>query len=455
MPMACALLTVLFAFGNPDAKLADLLRQYFLAADDAARSPLADQIVKLPGLDRKKLAGAIRDLSLWEKQRTGRYDVHLRLGADASSEKQVFLSVPANCDPARKWPLILSFHGTNGQSRQMLAMTMDLLGERAAEFIVAAPQDIGPLGLTSPPGQIAQIQELLLTLRKRFHLDNDRVYVMGYSLGSHHTWLSSVIYPDAFAGAIPLATPLQLIGGDALFDTLLPNARQIAILFCWGQKDTLDPQGKPDPDGGNAELNRRMSKVIRASDFRNFTAVELPGVGHMGVLPPPDAFGTILNEKRVHTTKEIHHAFRLPIQSRAFWVEAEELQGDPLPDQTVKIHFAPGQDPIAAQKRYLTERLGVIEAKCEGQTITLRGRKTKGLVLYLDDELLDLDKPVKIVRTGKTRFEGRINPDLRVMLHEAARTWDFDRLVSARVVIPLFGKVRFGVDDRRSSHEKK
>jgi len=452
---ASALLFLILALGGPNAKLADLLHQYFLATDDAARSALAEQIVLIPGINRKSLAQAIRSVSLWEKQKTGQYDLQLRLGPGASSDRQVSLSVPPDYDPARRWPLIITFHGTNGQSRQMVSMTRDLLGGRKDEFIIAAPQSIGPLGLTSPPEQIGQIHEHLIAVRKRFHLDNDRVYVMGYSLGSHHTWLASVVFPDDFAGAIPLATPLQLVGGDALFETLLPNARQIAILFCWGVKDTLEPNGKPNPDGGNAELNRRMTATIRGANFRSFEAVELPGVGHIGVRPPVDAFSAILDQKRVHEPKEIRQAFRLPVQSRAWWVEAEELQGDPLPDNTIKIHYAPGQDPVVAQKRYLTERLGVIEVKCEGQTITLRGRKTKGLVLYLDDELLDLDKPIKIIRSGKTRFEGRITPDLRVMLEEAARSWDFDRLVSARVVVPLSAKVRFGLDSKPAAHEKK
>ncbi|MND03248.1 hypothetical protein D3C83_229850 [compost metagenome] len=34
--------------------------------------------------------------------------------------------------------------------------------------------------------------------------------------------------------------------------------------------------------------------------------------------------------------------------------------------------------------------------------------------------------------------------DMRVTLREAARTWDFDRLASARVVVPVAGKVKFG-----------
>jgi hypothetical protein len=425
-----------------DPRRATLLREYFLATDAAARHSAADAICEIPGLTCAKLAAAIRRVQLWEKQRTGEYDLWVCLGHDGSAQKQVWLSIPKEYDPARRWPLIVAFHGQSGQARQMLAFTRRLLGQRTDEFIIAAPQDIGPLGLTQPDSDVSQPRVLLARLRRIFHIDSDRVYVTGYSLGSHNAWIAAVMHVDCFAGAMPLATPLQMVGGDALYSEILPNARQIAILFCWGETDNLDAQGQPHPQGGNAALNRRMADVIRGIGFPRFEAVELPGAGHLGVEPPSEALAKLLDERRVRSPKGIHQAFRLPEQSRAYWLAANGMQGDPLPNETVQFRVPHGQDPIAAQKKYLVDRLGVIEATCERQTIKLKARRAKNIVLLLGDGLVNFDKPVTIIRNGRKRFEGRIQPDPRVMLDEATREWDFERLAWARVMVPLSGNVR-------------
>jgi hypothetical protein len=77
------------------------------------------------------------------------------------------------------------------------------------------------------------------------------------------------------------------------------------------------------------------------------------------------------------------------------------------------------------------------------------------VTLLLSDELLDLDRPVMIIRNGKKRFEGRVRRDLRVMLREAAGDWDFARLPTARAVIPVGGMVRFGYPETDSKEGRK
>ena len=75
----------------------------------------------------------------------------------------------------------------------------------------------------------------------------------------------------------------------------------------------------------------------------------------------------------------------------------------------------------------------------------------------LSGELIDLDKPVTIIRNQKKRWAGKIEPDLRVILVEAARSWDFERLPTARVVVPVGGAVKFGypVSGARSDQPEK
>ena len=440
--IALALLPPLPATADQD--LNDLLRRHFTAKTTAERVTVLKEILAVEGLTPARLAEAIKRLKLWKKPQTGEYETSLRLRKAKGSEMALWVRVPETYDPDKAWPLVIALHGQGGKAEHMLRLTAQLLGSAANQFIIAAPQDLGPLGLTQPPDIVSRPRYLLVALRHTFHVDSDRVYLMGYSQGSHDAWMAAVMYPDCWAGIVPLATNLQLVGGDLLYEEVLPNTQNLAILFCWGRGDTLTAEGKPHPTGGNAAACRQMSAVIGALGFKHFEAVELEGVGHLGVEPPADRLAALLSQQRLHYPNHVRQTFRLPDQSDAYWIGAEELQGEPLPDGVLSIPVPSDEDPQTVKRKWLTDRLGLVEGDCRSQSINIVARRTPRVVLSLSDELLDLDKPVKIMRGKKKLFEGKIERDMAVMLTEAARGWDFARLPVARAVVPLGGKVKYG-----------
>ncbi len=444
--MSAVILSILLltpAIGG-DERLDQLLRQHYQARSSAKRHGLQRKILATDGLTPKKLAAAIRTLELWEPRAAGEHELQVRLRRGKASAKTVWVRVPDRYDPGRAWPLVITLHGQGGRAQPMLRLTRQMLGGAADAFILAAPQDLGPLGFTEASHVVAEPRNLLIGLRHLFHIDSDHVILLGYSLGSHNAWMATVMHADCFSGVVPLASPLQVVGGGLIFAELLPNCRNTAILFCWGREDTLGRDGKAHPQGGNAEANRQLSASIRGLGFDHFDAVELPDIGHVGVVPPPELLAKLLLRTRESFPKHVRQTYRLADQSRAYWLAADQLQGKPLPNGELKIPVKRGEDPRAAQRAYIIGRLGLVEGRRDGQTIGLTTRRTARVILLLSDAMIDLDRPVTILRNRKKRYEGRIRRDLRVMLEEAARDWDFNRLYAARVVVPLGGKVKFG-----------
>src|SRR5262245_13913092 len=127
--MILAFLIACAVTGPPesDGKLDSTLRKYFLETDKAAQRRLEDEICATPKLTCGQLAKAIRAVQLWDAQKTGQYEVRLRLGEEVATDKQVWLSVPADYDAAKSWPLIVTYHGQGGQARDMLMFTRQLL----------------------------------------------------------------------------------------------------------------------------------------------------------------------------------------------------------------------------------------------------------------------------------------------------------------------------------------
>jgi hypothetical protein len=63
---------------------------------------------------------------------------------------------------------------------------------------------------------------------------------------------------------------------------------------------------------------------------------------------------------------------------------------------------------------------------------------TKGNVtLFLNEELFDLSRPVKVVVNGKEVFNAIVKPDLKAMLESCAEFYDPERLFPASVDVVI------------------
>jgi len=453
----------------PETDLDQLLHDYFLAPDQGKQHKLQGEILATDGLTPGKLAESIRRLELWDSQPTGEMKVVLQLGKDKSTEKLVWLSVPHDYDPNERWPLIIALHHAGGDARWTMDYTLGLLKDRASEFIIAAPLWIGAtsfvaegqrprirgLGFTSATESVNQPRLLVRKLRHRFHIDSNRVYLVGYSLGASNTWMGAVMHADCFAGIAPISHVMQIFESHIFYPELLPNLRNTWILFSWGEKDINNAKGEVSSTGGIAGRSRKMAKTIRELGLKRFKTFEMPGVGHQGVIPLEEDFLKLVDRRRRSYPKRIRQTFRLADQSEAYWIAADSLNGEPLSEGgRLQIRIRPGEATDAAKRRVITESIGRIEARCKGQKITLRSHRVPRVVLRLSDDLLDLDKKVRILRGKKEVFNGRIKRDPEVMLREAARGWDFDRLPVARVVVPVAGRVEFGYPSDKKDRSK-
>lgn len=94
---------------------------------------------------------------------------------------------------------------------------------------------------------------------------------------------------------------------------------------------------------------------------------------------------------------------------------------DPWPEKVVW-----GQSSIRSERFYWLGGIsnGVIEAKVKGQTISVDGVREQPLVLWLNDELLDLDKPVTIIIDGKELLNKKINRTREAIEQSLSRRLD-------------------------------
>ena len=185
-------------------------------------------------------------------------------------------------DPQKKWPTILFLHGSGERGADLnklytQGLTKYVKNHPDFPFIVISPQC--PL---REEWTMSQLSDLLDEVQKKYHVDADRIYLTGLSMGGYGTWRMAIAYPDRFAAAAPICGQ-----GDPA------EVARLSELPLWsfhGDHDDAVPiQG--DIDAVNA-LRAKSGRV-------KFTIY--PGVGHDSWTQTylnPELYSWFLQQKR-------------------------------------------------------------------------------------------------------------------------------------------------------------
>lgn len=179
--------------------------------------------------------------------------------------------VPSAYDRQRAFPLIVALHGGGGDENVMIGRRngpMTALAERHG-YIVVSPLGYRPYGGYGRPFDETRMPDLvrrtrlseqdvmnvLARVRSEYRIDEDRIYLMGHSMGGNGTWRLGAKYPDVWAALAPIAagsvTPEGFVGGRVApgdgtkrvvsrpydFDAI----KHIPVLVCHGALDPRAP----------------------------------------------------------------------------------------------------------------------------------------------------------------------------------------------------------------------
>jgi acetyl esterase/lipase len=187
------------------------------------------------------------------------------------------LYVPPDFDAAKRYPLVISLHGGGSNHRLNLRRVFGLgnrPGESDAEatryfprfpdvdMIVASPLARGTLGYIGIPE--ADVYAVLDDVKKRFLIDEDRIYLTGLSMGGGGALYLAMTRPDIWA-AVAAVCPSMPPG----FEFLVGNARHIPVKLFQGSDDPVI-----QPESTRAWRDR-LKSVGAGVEY-----VEYPGVKH-------------------------------------------------------------------------------------------------------------------------------------------------------------------------------
>lgn len=165
------------------------------------------------------------------------------------------LYLPKDYGQKDSWPLLLFLHGAGERGHDL-----ELVKKHGPPKLIQEGKDF-PFIVVSPQcpkdhwWEPFELTVLLDDIVEKYHVDEDRVYLTGLSMGGFGTWALAAYSPDRFAALVPVC------GGG---DPILARHRQFSHIPAWvfhGAKDPVVPVERSEEmvealkkRGGNPKL---------------------------------------------------------------------------------------------------------------------------------------------------------------------------------------------------------
>lgn len=342
------------------------------------------------------------------------YGLHRKLAPFGESHCEYFVYVPSSYVPDRAWPVVLALHGVGGRGSGQ-AMAWLKSSAHNDEFIFVAPTYGSGLWWEEAAERL--VLSVLNTVKQDYHIDTNKVYLTGFSSGGHGVWYFAIRYPWLFAAINPIA-------GECPHPSLLANLMHVPACIVHGAKDTVIPvEAAIDAYSRLEKLNYRV--IYK----------ELPELRHRF---PSSETEVVLDwfriNKRQPYPKRITFATESTQYSMSYWIEITEFS-EWVGQITGVSRDMRGR--LAKPQTFpetATVRADVVEEKNE---IHLGTDGIKALRLYLDNGLVNLDKPLNVYINGKAVFSSKVDIRIQTILETARKRNERDVLFSTYIDVKV------------------
>jgi dienelactone hydrolase len=437
-----ALATV--ASAQAPSALDEAFTTFFLADDPAAASIEADRIVK---------RGVAFD-DAWARLKKGRQYIFekkgefaLRWKSNAGPYFNNIVDVPAGYDPSRQWPLRVQLHGGIGRpSPNAVRPRNPGVGNpepgnreglppqgRTVNRIEGEPQIYAhPSGWADAQWwdveQVANILRLVDTLKRRYNIDESRIYITGISDGGTGVYYMAMKSPTTWASYLPLNGSIAVLRGaengadGELFGNNLINA---PLYIVNGENDPLYPVWHVEPHiAWFTQLGVPFVFRPQAGAVHNTAWWPTERA-------PYEAF-VHAHPRTAHPASVTWETERADAFNRNRWLIIEGLKS-----ASARASADKSPDPRLADAGFFphTAPSGRVNITRTGNAFEAKTRGVATFTLLLSPDAIDFSQPVTVTVNGTRVFAGPVRKDPAVLLRWAARDNDRTMLYAAELTI--------------------
>ena len=381
-----------------------------LTATEAVGAKTIEQLVQLlppvlntPGLQ----AGRVAAITVHEPGRTREDD-------DDPKAIRYSVLLPPEFNPHHTYPVVVALHEWGWTPERVLKWwggddTAQLQSQRHG-YIVIAPDYLPPkFGDPLPAPTDTIVWECLRDARRRFLIDSDRLFLSGHGRGADAAFDVALARPDLFAGVIPISGGIIQPKGVAPRDNL--RLQENARLQAW-----YAVMGEFDFGLFDRHAQWFESQMLNGTDV---LVAQYKARGHE----------TFYSE--IHRFFEWMELHRRPAEPKDFNLSS-------LRATDVRLHWVRWADTTPKGKRPakltpITLSARIQPGETEKKSILLGGHGP--VTVWLNANLIDLDKRLSITLDGQRKFNDFLKPEIEAVLEDFRQRGDRQRLHSVRIQI--------------------
>jgi hypothetical protein len=371
------------------------------------------------------------------KEKVGDFSIRFAAGAGLLLDNAV--SVPIDYTPERRWTLRVQLHGgVNRRAAQTLGgaaleeeETADggrapSLGRRRAENRIPGEPQIYVFPTASADAawwhvnQVDNILRVVDRLKRRYNIDETRIYLTGISDGGTGTYYMAMKDPTVWSAFLPLNGSIKVLGNPAVRaegEMFAGNLVNRPFYIVNGGRDPLYPV---EHVATHVEAFKRLGVPLV---FR-----PQPAAGHDTSWWPYE---------RGLFEQFVKQRPREPQPVRISW-ETERTDRFNRADWLVIDALGASAADAAFEDLDLFEHKrpsGRVDVERRGNVFTARSRGVRAFTLLLSPDAIDFDQPVTVRLNGADVFQGRVETDRAALMKWAARDADRQRLYAAELKV--------------------
>ena len=429
-------LTLAFAAGlaaQSPAPVDVAFDKFFATESPADAMAAADQLVAA-GVDFETAYARLKKGRFYGDEKRGEYA--LRWKSKSGPFFNNMVDVPADYDPAKTWQLRVQLHGgvarpsPNPTSAQGATAGKPQPGQpaRTGNRIEGEKQIyLHPSGWAAAQWwdeeQIDNILRSVDTLKRKYNIDESRIYITGISDGGTGVYYMALKEPNLWSSYLPLNGSIAVIrspqnGADGeMYGNNLSNAPMYIVN---GELDNLYPVDQVEPH------------------IKWFQALGVPhvfrpqaGAGHNTAWWPTERepYEKFIGEhaRAAHPDKLSWETERTDKFNRNRWLVINELRQDVSRETELK-------DRGFFQHTKLSGRVDVTRT---GNAFAAKVRDVAAFTLLLSPDASDFSKPIAVTVNGKLAFNGMVKKDVATLLRWSARDNDRTALYGAELTIAV------------------
>jgi pimeloyl-ACP methyl ester carboxylesterase len=309
--------------------------------------------------------------------------------------------LPLHYDRAKKWPLVVYLHGYNQDNPEYVKWwSADKRHDPSSDkydIIFIEPHGRGNtqyLGIGD-----RDVLKCIELAKQKFNVDEDRVYLMGSSMGGFGTWNVATRHPELFAAIAPIyggsdyhvnisqENLKKMSSWEIFFNDKFSSTSQMESLV---NMPILVSHGDQD-QSVNVNLSRYLVRMLQRWDY-DVRYIEVPGKGHTELGLWDQMIPWLLEHKRIASPRRVRVRAADLRAASAYWVEATQKM-NPYDFMTVDAEVL------------------------EGNFIRVDSKNVSEISLTPDTHLVDYTKPVKVVWNAKV-VSVNILPSKKIILQE-------------------------------------